>query len=115
MQVWKAVVLACYMRVRLQVLRNQNARQWERGRQGNGALPSLRNRSGIVALLDGVGDQPGHLTHLACAEAARRDGGRAEPDTAGPYRWLGVEGDAILVDGDVDRLKRVLSVFASHM
>ena len=46
------------------VLRNQHAWQWEACRQGNGALTRLLHLLRVVALLDGLGDQIGDLTHL---------------------------------------------------
>ena len=44
------------------------------------------------------------LAHLVSAEAARRDRWRAQADAARAHRRLGIEGDGVLVGGDVDRL-----------
>ena len=58
--------------------------------------------------------QSADLAELGLAEAAGGAGGRAEADARGDGRLLGVEGDAVLVAGDVGAPERLLGGLARH-
>src|SRR4051812_37360670 len=69
-------------------------------------------RGGLVATADGFDDDPAHSAHLVRAEAARRRGGRPDPDARGRVRGQSVEGDRVLVDGDPDLVEEVFRLLA---
>ena len=50
----------------------------------------------------------------ALAEAARGDGGAAEPDAAGVERRIDVERNGVLVDGDAGAVERLFGLLAAH-
>ncbi len=54
------------------------------------------------------------LAHLVRSEAAGRNRWSAQSDPAGAHRRLRIEGDGVLIDGDVDRSQRRLGVVAGY-
>lgn len=85
------------------------------GRSGRGPRPrpalastaALPSSPFLGEAVDHLDDPAGDLAELGFTEAARGTCGGAETDSAGDRRLFGVEGDAVLVAGDVGAAERL--------
>src|SRR5689334_21774853 len=69
---------------------------------------------GLGAMLERFGDPGADLQHLRLFHASRSDGRRTDADAAGLERWIGVERDGVLVDGDAGESEGLFGFTAEH-
>ena len=59
-------------------------------------------------------NQLGDRIHLGLLHAPRSDAGRSNPYAAGHKGALGIEGDGVLVDGDVDLIEQLFKLLSGN-